>query len=134
NTVDTAVAENVVLSVAKTFNSDTVTAGGAGKSFTIDVTNSGVSDADNVSLTDTVDSRLIVDSVTAGDYTCPDGDTNAQTITCSLPHLPAGATKSITVAYHVDSTTNSAAGVSNTATASSDENGPTSGSDTVDIV
>src|SRR5206468_3941735 len=106
DTVD--IVENVVLAVTKTFNSDTVTAGGAAKSFTINVTNNGVSDVDDVSLSDTVDVRLVVDSVTAGSYACPDGDANAQTITCSLAHIPAGATRSITVDYHVDSTTNSA--------------------------
>src|SRR5436190_11869341 len=81
--VTTTVQENVVLSVSKNFNSATVTAGGASKTFTVSVTNSGFSDADNLSLTDTVDSRLIVDSVNAGSYSCPDGDSNAQTITCS---------------------------------------------------
>ena len=58
------------LASTKTFDSTTVTAGGATQTFTIDVTNNGVSDADNVSLTDSVDSRLIVDSIDAGDYTC----------------------------------------------------------------
>ena len=72
--VTTTVQENVVLSVSKNFNSATVTAGGASKTFTVSVTNSGFSDADNLSLTDTVDSRLIVDSVNAGSYSCPDGD------------------------------------------------------------
>ena len=64
NTTSTAVLEDVQLSVTKTFDSATVTAGGAGQSFQIDVTNNGLSDADNVSLTDSVDARLIVDSVT----------------------------------------------------------------------
>ena len=60
--VTTTVQENVVLSVSKNFNSATVTAGGASKTFTVSVTNSGFSDADNLSLTDTVDSRLIVEA------------------------------------------------------------------------
>src|SRR5439155_249728 len=107
--------------VTKTFSTTTVTAGGAARTFTVDLKNNGVSDADNVALTDTVDGRLIVDSVDVGDYSCPDGDTNAQTITCSLGHLGAGATKSITVHYHVASTTDSALAVGNTAYAHSDE-------------
>src|SRR5206468_1027333 len=86
------IVEDVQLATTKTFSSDTVTAGGASASFTVSVKNNGVSDADNLSLADTVDSRLIVDSVTAGDYTCTDGDSNPQTISCSLAHLAAGAT------------------------------------------
>src|SRR5204863_9761979 len=97
-----------------------VTAGGPGKSFTVDVSNSGLSDADNLSLTDTVDSRLIVDSVTAGNYTCPDGDCNPQTSTCTLAHLAAGATKSITVHYHLAATPDSDPGDPNSAFAPSD--------------
>ena len=134
DTDSVSIVEDVVLSVDKTFNSDSATAGGAPQSFTIDVKNDGVSDADNVSLTDTVDSRLIVDSVTAGSYTCPDGDTNAQTITCNLAHLAAGDTKSITVTYHVDTTTNSDPSVGNTAHALSDEDTATPDTDDVAIV
>ena len=93
--------------------------------------NNGASDADNVHLTDTVDARLVVDSITAGDYTC---GAPSQSISCTLGHLAAGATKPITVTYHVASTTNAAAGVSNSASASSDEVGPATGSATVDIV
>ena len=134
NTTSTDVDEDVSLAVTKAFDSASVTAGGAGKSFTIDVKNTGSSDADNVTLNDTVDGRLIVDGVTAGSFSCPDGDADPQTITCTLGHLAAGATKSVTVDYHVASTTNAAAGVSNTASASSDEDGPANGADTVDIV
>src|SRR5207249_1911140 len=83
DTVD--IIEEVELAVTKTFNSDSVTAGGASQTFTVDVANNGVSDADHVHLDDTVDNRLIVDSVVAGSYTCPNGDSNAQTITCTLP-------------------------------------------------
>ena len=50
-----AIVEDVVLSVVKAFQSDTVTAGGASQTFTITVTNDGVSNADNVTLTDSVD-------------------------------------------------------------------------------
>ena len=53
DTVD--IVEDVHLSVTKTFSSLTATAGGAPQTFTIDVHNSGVSDADNVKLTDTVE-------------------------------------------------------------------------------
>ena len=109
---------------------DTVTAGGAAQTFTIDVTNSGVSDADNVSLTDTVDPRLVVDSITAGDYTC---GAPSQSISCTLGasrrgrdevdhgHLPR---------RHDDRTAPRACG--NTAHAASDEDTATPSTDTVD--
>ena len=51
-----------------------------------------------------------------------------------MPHLAAGATETITVHYHVDTTTDTTLGVSNSADASSDEVADASGSDTVDIV
>ena len=92
----------------------------------------GVSDADNVHLTDLVDSRLIIDSIDAGAYNCT--ASAGQQVDCSLLHLAAGETQSITVHYHVGSTTNTAASVGNTATAQSDEDGPTTGSDSVAIV
>src|SRR5207248_1383234 len=107
------IVENVQLSVSKSFDSSTATAGGAAKTFTVSVTNSGVSDADNLHLTDNVDPRLIVDTVVAGDYNC--GASAGQMVDCSLTHLAAGATKSITVEYHVASTTESDPSVSNTA-------------------
>ena len=118
-----AIVEDVNLLVTKTFADDSVDAGTTGHTFTIDVENTGVSEADNISLTDTVDSRLIVTGVAAGDYTCPDGDSNAQTITCTLAHLASNATKSITVTYRVAASTPAAASVSNTADATSDDGG-----------
>src|SRR4029079_10547293 len=99
--------------------------------FTLSVSNSGVSDADGVSLTDTVDGRLLVDSIDPGDYSCgPAG----QSISCSLIHLGGGVSKSVTVHYHVASTTNSDPSVSNTGSAVSDEQTtPATGTDTVAI-
>ena len=131
NTVTTTVDEDVQLSVTKTFDSASVTAGGASRSFTIDVSNDGVSDADNVSLTDLVDSRLLVGPITNGSFDC--SASAGQQIDCSLAHLGAGETRSITVDYTVDTTTDSAVGVGNSADVSSDEDSAT-GSDTVDIV
>ena len=89
----------------KTFSSDTVTAGGASQTFTLDVTNSGVSDADNVNLTDTVDPRLVVDSIARA--TTP-ALRRASRSPARSAHLAAGATKSITVTYHVATATDSA--------------------------
>src|SRR6185295_10672522 len=99
-----AVTENVVLHVTKAFADNFVNAGDGSHTFTLDVSNSGLSDADNVSLTDTVDGRLIVDSINVGTsgFVCSDPDSNAQTITCSRAHLdPSDLTKTITVTYHV---------------------------------
>jgi uncharacterized repeat protein (TIGR01451 family) len=129
NTV--AIVEDVHLTVTKSFNSPSVTAGGSASSFTVSVSNSGASDADNLSLTDTVDGRLIVDSISGGGFTC---GAPSQSISCSLVHLAPGATQSITVTYHVASSTVAAASVNNTASASSDEAGPASGSASVAIV
>ena len=95
--------------------------------------NTGVSQADNVSLTDNVDSRLIVTGVSEGDYTCPDGDSNAQTITCTLAHLNTGDTKGITVTYRVASSTPAAPSVSNTANSTADDGGAGSATDSVEI-
>ena len=118
--------------MTKSFDSATVTAGTGSHTFVATVTNSGVSQADNLTLTDTVDSRLLVDSVT-GPFTCTDPDTDAQTITCTLANLAASGTASITVTYHVAANT-AAATVSNTASADADDfAGPTTGSDTVAI-
>ena len=70
--------------MTKTFTDSAVDAGTGSHTFTIDVTNSGVSDADNLTLTDTVDGRLIVDSV-SGDFTC---GAPSQAISCTWPTWP----------------------------------------------
>ena len=119
-----------MLVVTKTFDAPTVTAGGAASGFTITVENTGVSQADNLSLTDTVDGRLIVGTVT-GDFSCTDPDTDAQTITCTLANLDAGATATLTVAYDVDTATEAATG-SNSATATADDGGNDSDSASVE--
>ena len=113
DTTSVAIVEDVVLDVTKTFDDATVTAGGAASGFTITVKNTGVSQADNVNLTDTVDGRLIVGTVT-GDFSCTDPDTDAQTITCTLANLDAGATATLTVAYDVDTATEADPVVDNT--------------------
>ena len=128
-TTTTAVIEFVMVTLTKTFQEAQVTAGTSGHAFTIDVKNTGPSDADNVSVTDTVDSRLVIASVNGTGWTC----TATQTFSCTRPHLGAGATESITVTYAAATT--AAATVSNTAYADSDEfDPPVSDVDTVDIV
>src|SRR6185436_15549599 len=130
NTDDVAITEDVNLIVTKTFADDSIDAGTGGHTFTIDVQNTGASQADNLSLSDTVDPRLVVDSIAAGDYTCAPA---SQSISCTLAHLNTGATKSITVTYHVASSTPADPSVSNTASATADNGGTGSATDTVAI-
>ena len=133
NNTDTAlstVAEDVQLSLSKVFSTATITAGGAGGSFTITVTNAGASDADNLVVTDLVDARLTVDAVAGGAFDCSFG--SGQAVDCRIAHLAAGASLSITVSYHVLASVASAT-VSNQADATSDEDGAL-GSDSVDII
>ena len=116
-----AIAEDVQLTMDKSFTDDSVTAGGAGThTFTLVVTNDGASDADGVSVTDAVDPRLVVSDVSA-----PAGvDCSAsagQLVSCSKDHLASGGSFTITVTYDVDSTTDSDPSVSNTAHVASDE-------------
>ena len=82
------------------------------------MSNNGVSDADNLHLTDTVDSRLIVDGVSGGAFDC--AAISGQSVDCSLGHLAAGGSTTLTVTYHVDTATDSAASVANTADLTSD--------------
>jgi uncharacterized repeat protein (TIGR01451 family) len=125
----TAVIEQVILTVTKTFQDDTVTAGTPGHTFTIGVKNTGASDADNVVVTDTVDSRLVVGSVSGSGWTC----SGTQTFSCTRLHIASGATESLTITYAAATT--AAATISNTAYAQSDEVTPAvSGADSVAIV
>src|SRR6185436_19386014 len=111
--------EDVRLAVVKTFTPTTVTAGTGPHTFTIGVTNSGVSSAENIEVTDNVDIRLVVSSVSGTGWTC----TTEQNFTCTRPGLAAAATATITVQYNAALTP--AATVTNTASAKSDEAGPT---------
>ena len=131
STDDVAIVENVVLDATKTFNSATVTAGGADQTFTITVKNNGVSQADNVNVADLVDSRLEVSDVSSSEFTCAPA---AQAIDCDLVALNAGETATITVTYSVDTTTEADASVDNTADATSDDGGSDSSTDDVAIV
>ena len=114
------VIEDVQLSIDKEFSDTSVVAGTSGHTFTLVVSNGGASDADNVLVTDTVDSRLHVTNVSA-----PAGvDCSAsagQSVSCSKTHLATGGSFTITVTYEVASTVDAAASVSNTGSVASDE-------------
>ncbi len=126
-TVD--VVEDVVLDLIKSFDSAAAVAGSTGHSFSLEVTNTGISDADNIVITDTVDSRLTVTAVSSPSWDC--SASSGQSVTCSAATLAAGATATVTVVYEVDSTTEPAT-VANTASAASDED-TTTATDAVDI-
>ena len=112
------ILEDVVISVTKSFGiDDPVTAGTSGHTFTITVTNSGASQADNITLDDTVDGRLIVDG-SSGDFDCT--ASSGQTIDCELDDLDSLESASITVTYHVAAST-AAALVPNSASADADD-------------
>ncbi len=117
----TTVVESAVLVVAKDDGLATVVAGTSGHVYTISVTNGGPSDADTVSVADVVPAALTAGSPSAdlgGDCSGSIGNT----IACDLPaSLAPGATWTITLPYTVGSDV-PAQMVSNTATATSDEN------------
>ena len=124
---DLAITNDVDLTVVKDFAPSTVTAGDGSHNFTITVTNDGTfSDADNLTITDSVDSRLVVSAVsgTAG-VTCA---APSQSISCTLASLAAGASATVTVTYSVAADVADAT-VSNTASAASDEDTDTGSAD-----
>src|SRR6185503_315259 len=97
---DVQIVENAPLTIAKDFSNpgndaagdtpeEQATAGSSGNTFFIIVTNTGTSTADNVHITDTVDSRLIVDSVTASPNLGSDQDPDAQDIDWLIASLAA---------------------------------------------
>jgi uncharacterized repeat protein (TIGR01451 family) len=130
STLVITVVEDVDLSVTKAFSSATITSGGASGTFTITVTNGGVSEADNLVLTDFVDLRLTVDSLVQGAFDCSFG--SGQSIDCRMPHLGAGASASVIVTYHVAASVTTAT-VSNEADATTDED-VALGADSVDVI
>ena len=123
-----AIVEDVVLDVTKTFADASVEAGTSGHTFTVEVTNNGASEADDVILTDDVDNRLIVTDVNGFD--CSAWSVSTPSAPC--PELAAGDTATMTVTYTVAAST-AAATVSNTGSATSDDGGTGSDSDSVDI-
>ena len=127
------IVEDVILTVSKTFASGSVAAGTSGNSFTVTVTNTGRSDAENVRVVDDVDAALTVASATiapAGDCSASTGNT----VDCTVTKLAAGSSATVTVSYDVAASAGAGI-VANTASATSDEvTTPTTGSDTVDVV
>ena len=128
DTVD--VTEDVTLAATKAFTPDPVAAGTTGNTFTIEVTNNGPSDTENLSITDTVDPALTVTNVSIDNGDC--SASSGQSVDCSLATLTAGSTVTVTVTYSVPADVEPAT-ISNTASISSDEDSTTA-QDTVDVV
>jgi uncharacterized repeat protein (TIGR01451 family) len=117
----TTVLEDAPLVVTKDDGQTSVAAGTSGHAYTIAVTNNGPSDADTLFVDDAVPAALSAGNSSAdlaGDCSGSAGNT----IHCTLPaNLAPGATWTITVPYSVGSSV-AAQTVSNTASATSDEN------------
>lgn len=78
---------------------------GTDVAYTIGVANGGLSDAQTVSLTDTI-SQPFVSLASPGGWSCTTPAVGATgTITCTIPTLTAGATGSFTLTVHVDAST-----------------------------
>ncbi len=97
--------------IVKTFDDDSVIAGGAGSSFTLTVTNDGTAPLSNVLIADTVDDRLTVTSVTGTAGADNDSDGNDQTVEWLIASLAPNASATITVDFTVDSAVEEANGV-----------------------
>lgn len=113
------IVEDVELTAVKSFSAPSVNAGTGGHTFSIAVTNTGASDAENVQITDAVDGALSVSDVTVA----PFGDCSAgtgNTVDCTVATLAAGATATVTVTYDVAPGV-STSSVVNVAAASSEE-------------
>ncbi|MDH5421221.1 MAG: DUF11 domain-containing protein, partial [Acidimicrobiia bacterium] len=132
-TASVSVVEDVLLSAVKTFNTDPVTAGSAGNTFTIDVSNAGASTADSVAVTDTVDPIL---TVTGTDCAAQGGSdaTAGNAVSCTFPTVAASGSVTLTVTFSVPASANTGS-ITNVAQVASDEQTATpSNSATLDIV
>jgi len=101
---------------------------GANFSYAIDVENNGPSDAQSVSVSDTLPSGTTLVSVTpGGGYTC----TGSGPVTCTEATVGAGAIASITVTVHIPS--GAIGTITDTATVSSTTSDPNPGNNTTTV-
>jgi uncharacterized repeat protein (TIGR01451 family) len=131
-TANTTVVASANLAVTKS-GPTTITAGN-NITYTITLTNLGVSTADAVSLNDTLPAGTTFVSQTQGSgpaldcTTPPVGGTGA--VTCTIPTLAPGDTATLTFVFNVSAAAAAGGTVSNTATATTTTNDPNSGNNT----
>ena len=85
-------------SLVKTFDPDEVGVGEEG-TFTLLYTNEGNVTLSDIDITDVVDPRLVVVSVTTSVGSCSDPDFDVQTILCEVDSLAPDASVTVTVTY-----------------------------------
>ncbi len=108
----TVVVDEADVSLTKTAAVDTVDAG-AELSWTLGVENAGPSDADAVTVSDTMPAGLTVTSVAGDGWTC---ETSDAAFSCSRPTLAPGAAPSLTLVTKVGSGVDASTVITNTAT------------------
>jgi uncharacterized repeat protein (TIGR01451 family) len=132
-TATTMVNTRADLSVTKTDAPDPVTAGN-NLTYTVTLTNNGPSDAQAVSLTDSVPANTTFVSETQNSgpvFTCANpavGGTG--TVSCSIATLASGASATFTIVVHVNASTADGATITNSATAATTTTDPTPGNNT----
>ncbi|MDO5728377.1 MAG: DUF11 domain-containing protein [Actinomycetaceae bacterium] len=94
---------------------------GSDLSYTLTVTNNGISDAQNAVVTDTLPANVTFVSATGEGATCAEAD---GTVTCDLGTVANKASKTITVVVNVPSDIANASDIENTAEVSSDTDDP----------
>jgi uncharacterized repeat protein (TIGR01451 family) len=126
-TATTSVNTSADLAVTKTDSPDPVTAGN-NITYTINVTNNGPSDAQSVTLSDTVPTNTtFVSNSGASGWTCTDPSVGGSgTISCNRASFANGASATFTVVVKVDPSAAHGSSISNTATVSSSTSDPTS--------
>jgi uncharacterized repeat protein (TIGR01451 family) len=115
----------------KQFQDDSVLVGSGGHTFTLVVSNSGDAAAEQVRVTDLVDSRITVDNVSPASR-C--NASSGQSIDCLFPSLAPSASETVTVTYSVAASVPPVLGVLNQANASFSGGPSVAASDTVDLL
>jgi len=135
DSVQVPVVQTPSVDIVKTFVDDSVTAGGSGSSLTLEVTNDGNITLNNVVVSDTVNSDLVITGVDCAGGT---DTTLGQDVSCTFGTLNVGDTRTITVYFEVDASVPEALAVDNIANVNglTDTAGPVddNDSDTIDIL
>ncbi len=111
----TTIVSSANISVVKTPPASVIP--GQTATFTIAITNNGLSDAENVVLTDPTPVNLTVQSVSGS---------GCSSLPCSIGTIPNGQSRNVTVVYNVPSNYSAPSPVSNTASVSSSTPDPVS--------